>query len=171
MKHSQDEYTVVERLEEDQVISVCANAYRIAQVWTRDVVMRPVGNFLAVLPYLVNERNGAQGIVERDVVADLFQVNLGLRREVRARLLRAVFGDLCVLALQTVKNFGGGFWFAAAATLFDFATQTVYYRLATLLLFFQKSQPIADDFAGGSITPTVQLLLYEFLEVVADCVA
>jgi len=50
--------------------------------------------------------------------------------EVRAHSLRAFFGHLGVLALQTVKYLSGGFWFAAAATLFDFATQTVYYSLA-----------------------------------------
>jgi hypothetical protein len=44
VKHSQYECAVVERLEDDQVISVCANPYRVAQVWTRHVVMRSVGD-------------------------------------------------------------------------------------------------------------------------------
>jgi hypothetical protein len=59
VKHSQYECAVVERLEDDQVISVCANPYRVAQVWTRHVVMRSVGDLLAVLPYLANERDSA----------------------------------------------------------------------------------------------------------------
>jgi len=39
--------------------------------------MRSVANLLAVLPYLANERDSAPRIVERDVVADLLQVNFG----------------------------------------------------------------------------------------------
>ena len=127
VKHSQYECAVVEGLGDDQVISVCADPYRLAQIWTRHVVMRSVGNLLAVLPYLANERDSAPRIVERDVVADLLQVNFGLWCEVRAHSLRAVFGRAVfghfgVLALQTVKYLGGGFRFAAAATFFDFAT-------------------------------------------------
>jgi hypothetical protein len=64
---------------------------------------------LAVLPCLANERDSAPRIVERDVVADLLQVNFGLWCEVRAHSLRAVFGHFDVLALQTVKYLGGGF--------------------------------------------------------------
>ena len=33
VKHSQNECAVVERLEDDQIISVCADPYLIAQVW------------------------------------------------------------------------------------------------------------------------------------------
>ena len=122
MKHSQYECAVVERLEYDQVISVCANPYGVAQVWTRHVVMRSVGDLLAVLPHLANERDSAPRIVERDVVTDLLQVNFRLWCEVRAHSLRAVFGHFGVLALQTVEYLGGRFRFAAAATLLDFAT-------------------------------------------------
>jgi len=102
VKHSQYECAVVEWLEDDQVISVCANPYRVAQVWTRSVVMGSVRNLLAVLPYLANERDSAPRIVERDVVADLLQVDFGLWCEVRAHSLRAVFGHFGVLALQTI---------------------------------------------------------------------
>jgi hypothetical protein len=102
VKHSQYECAVVERLEDDQVISMCANPYRVAQVWTRCVVMRSVRNLLAVLPYLANERDSAPRIVERDVVANLLQVNFGLRSEVRAHSLRAVFSHFGVLALQAI---------------------------------------------------------------------
>jgi hypothetical protein len=171
VKHSQYECAVVERLEDDQVISVCANPYRVAQVWTRHVVMRSISNLLAVLPYLANEQDSAPRIVERDVVADLLQVNFGLWREVRAHSLRALFGHFGVLAFQAVKHLGGGFRFAAAATPFDFATQTVDYRLSTLLIFFQKSQPIPNDLASGSVTPALHLFLNEPLKVVTDCVA
>ena len=122
MKHSQYECAVVERLEDDQVISVCADPYRVAQVWTRRVVIRSARNLLAVLPYLSNERDSAPRIVERDVVADLLQVTFGLWCEVRAHSLRAFFDHLGVLAFQTVKYLGGGFRFAAAATPFNFAT-------------------------------------------------
>jgi len=66
---------------------------------------------------------------------------------VRAHSLRAVFRHLGVLAFQAVKHLGGWLRFAAAATLFDFATQTVDYGLAVLLIFFQKSQPIPNDLA------------------------
>jgi hypothetical protein len=59
VKHSQYECAVVERLEDDQVISVWANPYRVAQVWTRRAVMRSVRNLLAVLPYFANERDSA----------------------------------------------------------------------------------------------------------------
>lgn len=122
MKHSQYECAVVEPLEYDQVISVCANPYRVAQVWTHHVVMRSLSNLFTVLPHLTNERNSAPRIVERDVVADFLQVNFGLWREVRAHSLRAFFDHLGVLAFQTVKYIGGGFRFAAAATPLDFAT-------------------------------------------------
>src|ERR1700730_5260597 len=67
VKHSQYECAVVERLEDDQVISVCADPYRVARVWTRRVVIRSARN-LAVLPHLSNERDSALRIVERDVV-------------------------------------------------------------------------------------------------------
>jgi hypothetical protein len=73
VKHSQYECAVVERLEDDQVTSVCANPYPIAQVWTRSEVIRSAGNLLAVLPYLSNKRDSAPRIVERDVVADLLK--------------------------------------------------------------------------------------------------
>jgi hypothetical protein len=122
MKHSQYECAVVERLEDDQVISVGADPNRVAQFWTRRVVIRSARNPLAVLPYLSNERDSAPRIVERDVVADLLQVTFGLWREVRAHSLRAFFDHLDVLAFQTVKYLGGGFRFAAAATPFNFAT-------------------------------------------------
>ncbi len=55
VNHSQYECAVVERLEHDQVISVCANPYRVSQIWTCHVVMRSVRNLLAVLPNLANE--------------------------------------------------------------------------------------------------------------------
>jgi hypothetical protein len=171
VKHSQYECAVVEWLEYDQVNSVCANPYRVAQVGTRHVMMRSLSNLLAVLPYLANERDSATRIVERDVVTDLLQVNFGLRREVRAHSLRAFFGHLGVLAFQTVKYLGGGFRFAAAATPFDFAAQTVDYRLATMLIFFQKSQPIPNYLASGSVTAALHLFLNEVLKVVTDCVA
>jgi hypothetical protein len=134
-------------------------------------VMWSVSNLLAVLPYLANERDSAPRIVERDVVADLLQVNFGLSREVRAHSLRAFFGHFGVLAFQSVKYLGGGFRFAAAATPFDFATQTVNYRLATLLIFFQKSQPIPNDLASGSVTAALNLFLNEVLKVATDCIA
>jgi hypothetical protein len=116
-------------------------------------------------------RANAHGIVERDVVANLLQVNFGLWCEVRAHSLRAFFGHFGVLAFQTVEYLGSGFRFAAAATPFDFATETVDYRLATLLILFQKSQPIPDDLASGSVAPALHLLLNEVLEVFTDCVA
>jgi hypothetical protein len=133
--------------------------------------MRSVRNLLAVLPYLANERDSAPRIVERDLVADLLHVNFSLWSKVRAHSLRAFFGHFCVLAFQTVKHLGSGFRFAAAATPFDFATQTVDYRLATLLTFFQKSQPIPNDLASGSVTPALHLFLNEVLKVVTDCIA
>ena len=84
--------------------------------------MRSVGDFLAVLPHLADERDSAQRIVERDVIADLLQVNFGLGCEMPAHSLRAVSGTLRVLLLQTVKYLSSGFWFTAAAALFDFTT-------------------------------------------------
>ena len=122
VKHSQYECAVVERLEDDQVIPVCANPYRVAQFWMRHVVTRSLSDLFAVLPHLANERDSASRIVERDVVADLLQVNFGLGRELRAHSLRALFDHFGVLAFQTIKYLGGGFRFAAAATTFDFAT-------------------------------------------------
>ena len=44
VKHSQYECAVVGLLEDDQVISVCANPYRVAQVWTHHVMMRSLSN-------------------------------------------------------------------------------------------------------------------------------
>jgi hypothetical protein len=171
VKHSQYECAVVERLKDNQVIAVCANPYRVAQVWTRHVVMRSLSNLFALLPHLANERDSAPRIIERDVVADLLQVNFGLWCEVRAHSLRAFLDHFGVLAFETVKYLGGGFRFAAPATPFDFATQTVDYRLATLLVFFQKSQPIPNDLASGSVTPALHLFLNEVLKVVTDSVA
>ena len=75
-----------------------------------------------MLPYLADERDSAQRIGERDVIADLLQVNFGLGREVRAHSPRAVFGNFGVLLLQTIKYLSSGFWFAAATALFDFTT-------------------------------------------------
>jgi hypothetical protein len=102
VKHSQYECAVVERLEDDQVISVYADPYRVAQVWTRRVVIRSARNLLAVLPYLSNERDSAPRIVERNVVADFLQINFGLWCKLRAHSLRAGFGQFGVLALQTI---------------------------------------------------------------------
>jgi hypothetical protein len=133
--------------------------------------MRSFSDLFAVLPHLASERDSAPRIVEGDVVADLLQVNFGLWCEVRAHSLRAFFGHFGVLAFQTVKYRGGRFRFTAAATPFDLATQTVDYRLATLLVFFQKSQPIPNDLASGSVTPTLDLLPNEVLKVATDCVA
>jgi len=84
--------------------------------------MRSVSNLLGVLSYLANAQDSALRIVERDVLANLLQVNFGLWCEVRAHSLRAFFGHFGVLAFQTVKYLGGGFRLAAAATPFDFAT-------------------------------------------------
>jgi hypothetical protein len=122
VKNSQYEGAVFERLEDNQVISVRADPYRISQIRACDIVMRSVGDFLAVLPYFADERDSAQRIVERDVIADLLQVNFGLGCEMREYSLRAVFGNLRVLLLQTVKYLSSGFGFAAAAALFDFTT-------------------------------------------------
>jgi hypothetical protein len=122
VNQSQYECAVVGLLEDDQVISVGRNPYRVAQVSTHHVVMRSLSNLFAALPHLANERDSAPRIVERDVVADLLQVNFGLWREVRAHSLRAFFDHFGVLAFQTVKYLGGGFRLAAAATPFDFAT-------------------------------------------------
>jgi len=66
----------------------------------RRMARRRSGNFR--VPYLANERDSAPRIVERDVVADLLQVDFGLWCEVRAHSLRAVFGHFGVLALQTI---------------------------------------------------------------------
>jgi hypothetical protein len=71
---------------------------------------------------LADERDGAQRIVERDVIADLLQVNFGLRCEIRAHSLRAVSGNLGVLLLKTVKYLSSRFWFAATTALLDFTT-------------------------------------------------
>jgi len=120
VKNSQDEGTVFERLEDNQIISVRADPYRISQVRACDIVMRSVRDFLAVLPYLADERDSAQWIVDGDVIANLLQVNFGLGREMRAHSLRAVFGNPGVLLLQTVKYLSSGFWFAAPTALIDF---------------------------------------------------
>jgi hypothetical protein len=61
-------------------------------------MMRSLSNLLAVLPYLANERESAPRVVERDLVADLLQVKVGLWCEVRAHSLRAFFGHFGVLA-------------------------------------------------------------------------
>jgi len=70
VKNSQYERTVVKRLEDDQVISVCANPYLVAEIWTCHIVMRSVGNLLAVMPYFTDERDRTKRIVDRDVIAD-----------------------------------------------------------------------------------------------------
>jgi hypothetical protein len=64
---------------------------------------------------------------------------------------------------KTVKHLGGGFPFAAATTPFDFATQTVDYRLATLLIFFQQSQHIPYDLASGSVTTDTTCAIEDLL--------
>ena len=55
MQDSQYECSVIEGLEDDQVVSVCADPYLVAQVSARHIAARPIGNPLAVLPYLSNE--------------------------------------------------------------------------------------------------------------------
>jgi hypothetical protein len=85
-------------------------------------MMQSLRSLFSALSHLANERDSALRIVERDVVADLLQVNFGLWREVRAHSLRAFFDHFSVLAFQTVKYLGGGFLLTAAATPFDFAT-------------------------------------------------
>ena len=122
VENSQDEGAVFERLEDNQIISVRADPYRISQVRACNIVMRPVRDFLAVSPYLADERDSAQRIVDRDVIANLLQVNFGLGCEMRAHSLRAVFGNLGVLLLQTVKYLSSGFRFAAPTALIDFTT-------------------------------------------------
>ncbi len=62
VEHPQYECGVVKGLENNQVVSVCAYPYRIAQVRTRYVAMRPVGNLLAVLPYLMNDETARPGL-------------------------------------------------------------------------------------------------------------
>ena len=65
-------------------------------------MIRSARNLLAVFPHLSIERDSAPRVVERDVVADLLQVNFGLWCEMCAHSLRAVFGQFGVLALQTI---------------------------------------------------------------------
>jgi hypothetical protein len=84
--------------------------------------MRSVGDIFTMLPYLANEGDSAQRIVERDVVAHLLQVSFGLGCEMRAHSLRAVFGNFGIFPLQTVQYLSGRFWFAATPALFDFTT-------------------------------------------------
>jgi len=55
VQDSQYECAVIEGLENDQVVSVCADPYRVAQVRARHIAARAIGNLLAVLPYLSNE--------------------------------------------------------------------------------------------------------------------
>ncbi|MFZ0841496.1 MAG: hypothetical protein WAM77_28900 [Xanthobacteraceae bacterium] len=71
MKHAQDKGTVLVGLEDDQVISVCADADCIAQVRACNVPHGPVADPFAMLSDLLNERQRAFRVIERDVVADL----------------------------------------------------------------------------------------------------
>ena len=48
VKHSQYECAVVDRLEDDQVISVCANPYRVLDAPRSDVVRRQSSRSVAV---------------------------------------------------------------------------------------------------------------------------
>ena len=91
---------VIERLEDDPVNSVYANPYRVAQVRTRHVNMRSLSNLLAVLPHLANERDSARRMVERDVVADLLQVILGLWCKVRSFTSRVLWPFWCTCELD-----------------------------------------------------------------------
>jgi hypothetical protein len=126
-------HAVVDGLENNQVFSMCADPHGIPQFRTCGVVKWTVGNLLAALTYFSNERNGAFRIVERDEVADRFQIRLGSWHEERTHSLAAVIGHLGVFLFQTVKDLGGGLRFSAATTLLDFATQAVDHRLAALL--------------------------------------
>ena len=171
MEHSQYKGTLIEGLEDNQVAPVYADPHDVAQFRTCNVVKRAFGNLLAVLTYFPDERNSTLRIVERDVVADLFQVCFGLRREVCAHSLAAVFGHPGVFSFKTVEDLGGGLRFTAAATLIDFPTQAVDYSLAAPLIFFQEAQAVTNDLAGGGITTTFHLFLDEGLEMITDCVA
>jgi hypothetical protein len=71
VKHSQYECAALERLEDNKIVSMCADPDGITQVGTRNIAKGTIGDRQAVPAYFSDERDGALRIVERDEVADL----------------------------------------------------------------------------------------------------
>jgi hypothetical protein len=82
-------------------------------------VQRPLRDLLAVLANFTDERDCAPWIVERDVVANLFEFGFSLWREVGAHLLLPLLGGFRVFALKTVENLASGFGLSAFPAFVD----------------------------------------------------
>ena len=104
---------------------------------TSHVVLRSFPNLLAVLADFTDEGDSAPGIIERDVVADLLEVGLGLWREIGAHRLFPFLGGLGVFALKAVENFGGGLGLPAFSAFVDFTAESIKRGLPPLLFLFQ----------------------------------
>jgi len=83
-------------------------------------VQRAIRDFLTVFADFTDARDSAPGIVERDVVAYLFEVDLGLWHEIGAHLLFPLLGGFGVFAFKTIENFDSGLRLPAFPTFVDF---------------------------------------------------
>jgi hypothetical protein len=90
-----------------------------------------------VLADFADERDRTERIVERDVVADLFKVRFGQRREIGAHLLFSLLGGLGVFALKAIENVGSRPGFPTPPAFVDFTAQGIERRLSPLLLLLQ----------------------------------
>ena len=71
MEHSEYECALLEGLEYNQIVSMCADPHGITQVGSHSIAKGTIGDRHAALAYFSNERDGTLRIVERDEVADL----------------------------------------------------------------------------------------------------
>lgn len=119
LQDPQDQCAVLKWLEENDVVAVRATAELRPEFRASHVVQRPLRDLLAVLANFTNERDRAPRIVERDVVANLFEVGFGLWRDVGAHLLLPLLGSFRVFALKTVENLASGFGLSAFPAFVD----------------------------------------------------
>lgn len=171
LQNPQDQGAVFEGLKEDDVVAVRAATQRRAELGASYVVQRPVCNLLAVFADFADERDCTSRIVESDVVADLFEVGFGQRREIGAHLLFPLLGGLGVLAFKAVENVGSRPGFPTLPPSVDLTAQGVERRLSPLLLLLQQTQSIPQNFACAGVTASFDLPPYELLEVFTEGVA
>lgn len=171
LQNPQDQCTVFIRFEEDDVVAVRAATKPWAEFRASHIVQRTLCNQFALLADFADERDGAPGTVERDVVTDLFEVGLGLRRDIGTHRLFPLLGGLGVFALKAIEDLGGRLRLPALPAFFDLTAQSIERSPLSLLLLLEQAQRITQDFACAGVTAAVDLVPYEPLEVLAEGIA
>lgn len=171
LQNPQDQRAVLKGLEKDDVVAMRATPKLRAEFRASDVMQRPLCDLLAVLTNFTDEGERTPGIVERDVVADLFEVGFGLWREIGEHLLFLLLGGFHVFALKAVENLCSRLGLPAFPAFIDLTAQSIERCLSALLFLFQETQSITQDFARAGVTASIDLFLHELLEVFAEGIA